>query len=81
MLAPMVRQSKMGLRPEKEIDQLINLIGAMQNNRKIVASEFGGGLKTFGQTKEEFIQSNILQEISINKNSTLNSGNKNLLLY
>jgi hypothetical protein len=62
MLAPMVRQSKMGLRPEKEIDQLINLIGAMQNNRKIVASEFGGGLKTFGQTKEEFIQSNILQE-------------------
>jgi hypothetical protein len=26
-------------------------------------------------------QSNILQEISINKNSTLNSGNKNLLLY
>lgn len=62
MLAPMVRQSKMGLRPQAEIDQLINLIGAMQNNRKIVASEFGGGLKTFGQTKEEFIQSNILQE-------------------
>jgi len=62
MLAPMVRQSKMGLRPEKEIDQLINLIGAMQNNRKKIASEFGGGLKTFGQTKEEFIQSNILQE-------------------
>jgi hypothetical protein len=26
-------------------------------------------------------QSNILQEMSINKNSTLNSGNKNLLLY
>jgi len=62
MLAPMVRESKLGLRPAKEIDQVIDLIGAMQNNRRIVASEFGGGLKTFGQTKEEFIKSNVLQE-------------------
>ncbi len=29
MLAPMVRQSKMGLPPEQEIDQLIHLIGVM----------------------------------------------------
>jgi hypothetical protein len=62
MLAPMVRQSKMGLRPQAEVDTLIDLIGAMQNNRKIIASEFGGGLNTFGKTKEEFLKANILEE-------------------
>jgi hypothetical protein len=62
MLAPMVRQSKMGLRPQKEVDTLIDLIGAMQNNRKIISSEFGGGLNTFGKTKEEFLKANILEE-------------------
>ena len=62
MLAPMVRQSKMGLRPQKEVDTLIDLIAAMQNNRKIISSEFGGGLNTFGKTKEEFLKANILEE-------------------
>lgn len=62
MLAPMVRQSKMGLRPQKELDQLIDMIGAMQNNRRIISSEFGGGLNTFGKTKEEFLKANILEE-------------------
>lgn len=61
-LPAMVRQSKLGLRPQKEIDDVLNIVAAMQNNRKIVASEFGGGLKTFGQTKEEFVKSNIIQE-------------------
>ena len=56
------RQAKMGLRPEKDVDDALAYITSMQLNRTGVASNTGGNLFTFSIAKKDFQRQKIIAE-------------------
>ena len=56
------RQAKNGTRPQKDVDDTLAYILAMQQNRAGVASNTGGNLFTFSIAKKDFQKRKIIQD-------------------
>ena len=66
------RQAKSGKRPQKDVDDTLAYILAMQQNRAGVASNTGGNLFTFSIAKKDFQRRKIIQD---NLDSAINELN------
>jgi len=57
----LARKVKLGTATQKELDDHLAIIGAMQNQSKFMSSEIGGALRAKGINKETFLSSNVTE--------------------